>query len=370
MWANAIGTRKNDLDTPVLCLDIDIVEKNDRTMADFFAPLPARLRPHFKTHKSPVLAQLQIASGAIGITCAKLGEAEVLARAGVKDILIANQIVGKPKIARLVNLAAHTQIMVAIDTAAMARDLAAAAAEKGVRLRVIIEVDNGMGRCGVKPGAPGAELAKEIVSHKSLCFEGMMGYEGHAVMITDMAERRGVAEKAMAELIATRDAVVEAGIPVNIVSAGGTGTYAVTGKYPGVTEVQAGSYLTMDTRYRDTVGMTEFGCALSLLATVIHVGESHGVIDVGKKCLTEEFGLPTLLRPRGWELASLSEEHGKILPAGPDAAELTVGDKVELYPNHGYTTAILPRARESWRWFGRSQHGADSITRNGCHEGR
>jgi D-serine deaminase-like pyridoxal phosphate-dependent protein len=168
----------------------------------------------------------------------------------------------------------------------------------------------------------------------------MMGYEGHAVMIQDLEKRREVAERAMAELVGTRDAVVNAGIPVSIVSAGGTGTYAVTGTYEGITEVQAGSYLTMDTRYRDVVGMREFGCALSLVATVIHVRDGHAVIDAGKKCLTEEFGLPTVIGPQGWELASLSEEHGKLKAVEP-GSKLTVGDRVEIVPSHGCTTINL-----------------------------
>ena len=341
MSNNVIGMAKGALDTPALCLDIKTVEDNLAKMAAFFEPLPSALRPHFKTHKSPILAQMQIAAGAIGITCAKLGEAEVLAQAGVKDILIANQIVGQSKIQRLVNMAAYTQVMVAVDTAEMAHELAAAAQAKGLRLRVIIEVDNGMNRCGVAPGQPAVELVRRIVAHPALRFEGMMGYEGHAVMIPDMAERRRVAEGAMAELVATRDAVVNAGIPVRIVSAGGTGTYAITSKYPGVTEVEAGSYLTMDTRYHDDAGMAEFGCALTLLASVIHVRDTHAVIDAGKKCLTEEFGLPKVIAPQGWKLASLSEEHGKLVPAGPDAAKLKVGDQVELIPSHGCTTINL-----------------------------
>ena len=145
----------------------------------------------------------------------------------------------------------------------------------------------------------------------------------------------------MAELVATRDAVVAAGIPVAIVPAAGTGTYAITGRYPGVTELEAGSYLTMDARYHDEAGMTEFDCALTLLATVIHVRESHAVFDAGKKCLTEEFGLPPVIAPQGWEIKSLSEEHGKLVPVGPNPAKLSVGDKIELLPTHGCTTINL-----------------------------
>ena len=149
MPRSPIGTPKVNLDTPALCLDIEAVESNIQRMADYFREGPVRLRPHAKTHKCPTLARMQLAAGAIGITCAKLGEAEVLAAAGINDILIANQIIGAGKIARLVNLAAYTEVMVAVDDAANVAELGAAAQAKGVRLRVVIEVDIGMARCGV-----------------------------------------------------------------------------------------------------------------------------------------------------------------------------------------------------------------------------
>jgi len=339
MPRNVIGMRKEELDTPALCLDIEIVEANLKRMADFFAPLPAKLRPHFKTHKTPILAQRQLAAGAIGITCAKLGEAEVLAEAGIRDILIANQVVGAAKIARLVNLAAYTEVMVAVDHLDNVTALAEAAAAKEVRLRVLIEVDVGMGRCGVAAGVAALALAREIVARPSLRFEGLMGYEGHAVMIPDVAERRHAVEKAMGSLLATRDLIEKAGIPVKIVSAGGTGTYALSGQYAEVTEVQAGSYLTMDSNYHDKVGITEFGRALTLLATVIHTHGNRAVTDAGLKCLTTEFGMPVVAHPGGWTVVRLAEEHGLLDRAG--GADLHPGDKVEIIPSHGCTTINL-----------------------------
>jgi D-serine deaminase-like pyridoxal phosphate-dependent protein len=220
--------------------------------------------------------------------------------------------------------------------------LAAAASAKDISLRVLIEVDVGMGRCGVTPGKAALALAQVIVARPSLRFEGMMGYEGHAVMIPDLAERRRVAEEAMASLIATCDLIEKAGIPVPIVSGGGTGTYAITGRYPGVTEIQAGSYLTMDSRYHREVGMTEFGCALTLLATVATVIHTHGqraIVDAGMKCLTREFGLPVVAHPAGWKAIGLSEEHGALERVGGPG--LQVGDKVEIVPSHGCTTINL-----------------------------
>jgi len=330
--------RKWDLDTPALCLDAAALERNVQRMAGFFADRSASLRPHAKTHKSPVIAWMQLRAGAIGITCAKLGEAEAMVHAGIQDVLIANQIVGQDKIARLMNLAAQSEIMVAVDSAENAEDLAAAARAKGVALRVLIEVNVGMNRCGVEPGESTLELARRVTAMEGLRFEGLMGYEGHAVMIQDVGERTRVAQAAMDTLVGMRDLLQRDGLPVGIVSGGGTGTYAITGAYPGVTEVQAGSYVTMDAKYR-SVGI-DFECALTLLARVISVNaQGTAIIDAGMKALTHEFGMPAVVRPEGWRLDRLSEEHGALVREGGEP--LRPGDVVELLPSHGCTTINL-----------------------------
>ena len=339
MPRSPIGTSKADLDTPALCLDVEAVEANIKRMADYFRDSPVRLRPHAKTHKSPMLARMQLAAGAIGITCAKLGEAEILAAAGIEDILIANQIIGAGKIARLVNLAGYTGVMVAVDDAANVVELASAARAKGAWLRVLIEVDIGMGRCGVPPGEPTLELAQHIVASPGLRFEGLMGYEGHTVMIKDPDVRREKTEASLKLLVDTAGLLRHHGIPVSIVSSGGTGTYFITGQYPGITEIQAGSYITMDGQYREEVGI-DFAYGLTVLASVISVrGPDRVEIDAGLKTLTRDFGLPKVIDPPGWELVGLSEEHGHLRRAG--GAPLKPGDKVELVPNHGCTTINL-----------------------------
>jgi len=339
MSGNRLGMKKEELDTPALCLDIENVEKNLKYMADFFSEIPASLRPHFKTHKSPILAWKQLEAGAVGITCAKLGEAEILAQAGIKDILIANQIVEPLKIERLVHLAAYTDVMVAVDSVDNVHKLNIAASEKGVGLRVLIEIDIGMERCGVAPGENALSLVHETISCSSLRFEGIMGYEGHAVMISDPVERKRAAEKAMALLVSTSNMIKKSGTPVRIVSGGGTGTYALSGKYPGVTEIQAGSYLTMDSKYRENVGIKELYYALTLMTTVIHINGNQAVTDAGMKSLSSDFGMPIMINPAGWEVSNLAEEHGFIKQSG--GSRLRVGDKVEVVPSHGCTTINL-----------------------------
>ncbi len=333
------GTAKADLDTPALCLDIAVVESNIRRMADLVKDTPVRLRPHSKTHKCPLLAKMQLDAGAIGITCAKLGEAEVMGKAGIRDILIANQIVGDIKIARLVNLAAYTDVMVAVDNWDNVQALNAAAQQTGVRLRMIIEVDVGMGRCGTQPGEETLALARKIVTLPGLRFEGLMGYEGHLVMTPDYNERKQKTVHDLGMLTATADLLRQNGIAVKIVSSGGTGTADITCHVPGITEIQVGSYITMDAQYRENVGV-KFDYALTVLCTVISTrGGDHAIIDAGLKTLTRDFGLPKVMHPDGWNITGLSEEHGTLKRV--DGPPLRIGDKVEVIPNHGCTTINL-----------------------------
>ena len=218
------------------------------------------------------------------------------------------------------------------------RELDAAARAKGVRLRVLIELNIGMGRCGVLPGQPALELARAIVASSGLRFEGLMGYEGHTVFLADLDERRSATEASLEQLVGTAELLRSNGIPVSIVSSGGTGTYFITGRYAGVTEIEVGSYITMDAQYREEVGI-DFAYALTVLSTVISFHGDHAIIDAGLKTVTRDFGLPLVINPPGWVLADLSEEHGHLERRG--GSPLVVGDKVELVPNHGCTTINL-----------------------------
>jgi len=348
-----IGLSKRELDTPALCLDAAALERNIARMASYFQDRPAALRPHCKTHKCPTIAWMQLRAGAIGITCAKLGEAEIMGQAGIRDLLIANQIVGARKISRLVNLAAYTDVMVALDDLDNASELSDAAEAKGVRLRVLLEVVVGMKRCGVPPGQPALDLARQVTALPGLRFEGIMGYEGHAIDIPDRAERERMAREAMTKLVATHDLLERNGIEVGIVSGGGTGTHDITGNYEGITEVQAGSYATMDAKYRDEVGI-DYELALTVVSRVISVNEPNmAVIDAGLKTLSTDSGPGHLIRPEGWRLGKkLSEEHGRLHHEGGEP--LRPGDTVEIVPAHGCTTINL--------------HDAYHVTRDGVVE--
>ena len=341
--ADLIGRPLSEVDTPALVIDADAMEANIRDMAAYFASAPAVLRPHAKTHKSPIVAQKQIDAGAIGATCAKLGEAEALQQGGIKDILIANQIVGHRKIARLVRMARHCDVAVAVDNEANAQQISDAAVEAGSTVRVLIEVNVGMNRCGLEPGGDVLELVKRVTKMPGLRFFGLQAYEGHLVMYGTHQERAEKVREAMAPLIETRRQVEAAGFEVPVISGGGTGTYDITAQIDGFDEIQAGSYVFMDAKYGSVDGPAErFAPAIYLWATVIsRAHPDRAVLDIGLKTASPELGLPRFLDVDGTEITGLSEEHAKVALSSDDARQLAVGDHVRVQPGHVCTTVNL-----------------------------
>lgn len=334
------GVQVEELDTPALIVDLDILKRNITRMADFFAGRRVALRPHIKSHKTPAIAHMQLKAGAIGITCAKVGEAEVMAETGIRDILIANQVVGRVKIDRLTDLARHADVMVATDDARNVADLSQAASAKRVALRVLVEIDIGMGRCGVAAGGPALELACRVAASPGLRLAGLMSYEGHLVLIPDYEERRRKVLAALEPLADTVDLLHRHGLPVEIVSGGGTGTYDITGSHPTMTEIQAGSYVFMDAIYR--VVRPEFDISLTLLATVISRPQPDYIVtDAGVKALSKDFGWPEPVNIPGASMRYLAEEHGVIDLASPEAVNLHPGDMVSFIPSHCCTTVNL-----------------------------
>lgn len=338
--SDLIGLPIEDLDTPSLLLDHGLMNQNLRRMAGFFRGRSARLRPHFKNHKCSRLALLQMAAGsAVGMTCAKLGEAEVLADAGIADILIANQILGAAKLRRLVELARRASVRVAVDDVRQARAISEAAAAAGVVVGLLIEVDIGMGRCGVAPGEPALKLGREIAGLPGVRFGGLQAYEGHLVAVADVSERRRRTREAMQAALETRRLIEADGIAVGLISGGSTSTYAITGQIEGVDEIQAGTYPTMDWMYHALT--PEFDTALSVLARVISRPKPGvAVLDVGLKGIGQEFGPPKI---KG-QLDSpaqfrLSEEHC----TGRDVPDWSIGQVVELIPSHSCTSCNLYR---------------------------
>ncbi len=339
MVEKPISTPFASVDTPALLLDAAALRANIQRMADFFSQRPCKLRPHFKSHKCTAIARLQMSAGAVGVTCAKLGEAEVVADAGIRNILIANQIVGPLKIRRLIDLCRRAEPIVAVDSVDNVKMLSEGAAAAGVRIGVLVEVDVGMGRCGAAPGQPALELARRAAALPGLRFDGLQGYEGHCVDLRDEVERAEKTRASLKLLVETRRLLESSGLPVRIVSGGGTGTYTITGNCEGIDEVQAGSYAAMDWWYGDI--RPEFKQAMSILATVIsRPNPGLIVIDVGRKGVGAEWGAPRVKNlagavVKGWS----SEEHMTITT--PQDATIKIGDRLEIIPSHGCTTSNL-----------------------------
>jgi D-serine deaminase-like pyridoxal phosphate-dependent protein len=328
MLTTLAGTRVEDLDTPAMLIDLDAMDRNIAHIAGTLEAAGVNWRPHAKGHKTPAIAHRQIAAGAIGITCAKLGEAEVFAQNGVKDILIASQIVGPIKTRRLASLIAATgaDVMVAVDSAANVRELDAAAGEYGVRPRVVIEIDTGMQRAGTQPGAQTVELAKLAASMPNLRFAGVMSWEGHAVSMKEHDVRHAAIDAAIGLLVETAEACRAAGLPVEIVSCGGSGTYLHTSRHQGITEIQAGGATLGDIFYRELESPAE--PALSLMVQVISRPNPERIIfDAGRKTVDPSNRAPEARNLAGVTKIGLSAEHGTITLDRPNT-DLQVGDRI------------------------------------------
>jgi D-serine deaminase-like pyridoxal phosphate-dependent protein len=322
------------LDTPALLLDIAAVERNILKMAAICREAGVSLRPHAKIYKAtPLFAWMQLRAGAIGLTVSKLSEAEVLAAGGIQEILIANQVVGKRKVQRLANLAGYTRVIVAVDSVENVQELSDAARACGTEVGVLVEVNIGNDRCGVEPQGPALQLAECVQASPGLRFRGLMGYDGNLAFLEDFEERDRQSQAAYQILVETRDYLQHAGIPVEIVSGGGSGTYRSACSVPGMTEIQAGTYIFSDTTYRDN-GLGEFECALTLLSTVISRPQRSGaedlaILDFGRKEMALTYGFPEAKSPAG-TVFSMPQEHTRMRLADPHQ-RLRVGDTVELW---------------------------------------
>jgi len=330
----------HEIETPAVLLDLDAMESNLGKMATFFSQSSAKLRPHFKNHKCPALALRQLAAGAIGMTCATIAEADSLVRHGIGSILIANEIADSVKIGRFLGLASQADVMVCVDNESTLKAIATAARSRKIKASVLVDVDVGLHRCGVQPGEAVVQLAK-LALDSGLRFRGLMGYEGR-IRLPDGAEKTEVCGKALRVLIECQDLLTRSGIPVEIVSTGGTSSYKIGGRYPGVTEIQAGSYLVMDTDYFQCC-CTDFTLALSLLTTIVSkTGNERVVVDVGVKALSALRGLPSVKSSGGVTLKALNAEHG-IIQLGSPTRPLEVGDKIELWVHDADPTISLHR---------------------------
>lgn len=332
-----LGAHLADVDTPALVIDLEAFERNLVRMAEWSRQTGCAVRPHAKAHKTPLIARKQLDAGAIGITCSKLGEAEVLVAGGIGGILISSEVVGPAKVSRLISLARHADLIVVVDDLANARDLSDAAVAAGLQLRVLVEVDVGQNRCGVQPGTPAADLAARLAALPGLRFAGLQGYEGHLQSVVTLDERRTRCLAAMERLLETRRILETRGLVAPIVSTAGTGTHAFAGPLDGVTEVQPGSYIFMDCAYRRLEAIP-YESSLSVLTTVVSRQRGGDVIvDAGYKSLSTDGGMPVPRDRPELTYAPAGDEHGRISGEALPAP----GDKLAIVPSHCDTTVNL-----------------------------
>lgn len=339
-WApdpQAVGKPIAELDTPCLLLDLDKAERNLDAMAHLFDGSGVRVRPHTKTHKTPALALMQLQRGAIGVCCAKLGEAEVMAAGGVPDILITTELVGADKIRRLLGLARQVTVTTVVDSAFAAQQISDAAEAAGLRIRCLLDIDVGTNRTGVAAGEPALELAQAVARMRGLNLIGVQGYEGHLQHIVDEEERRDAHAGAIRRLSDTATLLAETGLNIEIVSTAGTGTCQFVRAWERVTEVQPGSYVVMDTDYGRVHGLG-FEHSLTVLTTVISRRDNGVIVDAGTKTLSTDCGPAT---PQGLDAryAPRGDEHGLL--TFEQGRPLTIGDTVEMLPSHCDTTINL-----------------------------
>lgn len=335
----------DELDTPVLLVDADALERNIARMRDLTNAAGIACRPHAKAHKTPVIAEMQIAAGAVGVCCAKLGEAEVLAANGIEDILITSPVIGISKLMRLTSVAREAKVAVVVDDATNIAEMARCAHTAGVRIDVVIEVDVGQHRCGVQPGEAAVALAQAVQSEKWLTFRGLQGYHGSIQMTASYAERKAAARAAHARLADTAEAVRRAGVRVDVLTGGGSGTSVIDAATHGLTEIQPGGYIFMDSRYRniewDDGKSVPFEQALSMLASVIsRPAPDRAILDMGLKAISSDGGPPLPVNLTGASFSFGGEEHGQLSWNGAPCP-LALGDHVRFWPTHCDTTVNL-----------------------------
>lgn len=334
-----VGAPVEDIDTPALVVDLDAFEHNLRHMATFAREAGIRLRPHAKTHKSPAVALLQIEAGAVGQCCQKVGEAEALVAGGVRDVLVSNEVVGGAKLARLAALARVATIALCFDDPGQVAAASRAVTEAGVTLGGLVEIDVGMQRCGVATPEAAVALAQRIAEAPGLVFRGLQAYHGMAQHLPSPAEREAAIARAAAIVRATVDALRAKGLACDFVSGAGTGTFRLESASGAWNELQAGSYLFMDTDYARIGGehgprYDEFRHSLFVLATVMSTPTpTRAVVDAGLKSYSGEKGLPWVHGRDGLTVTGMSDEHGKIEVAA-GAAPLHIGDRLWLIPGH------------------------------------
>lgn len=337
-----VNVSKWELDTPALCVDLDALESNLQTMQTTVARNGIASRPHAKTHKCPVIAQMQLDSGSVGICTAKISEAEVMFQHGINEILMTTTNVTSTKIRRAMALRRdNSSFIQATDSPRNARDLSAAAEELGIIADVVIDVDPGGHRTGITPGQPALALAQLVDQLPGLRLRGLLCYDGGSQHVTGFARRRSQTLERLAAATATFDLMYQSGLNTEIFSGGGTGTYNIDHETRGLTDVQVGSYVFMDAQYlaiggrNDDSVYSDFESSLTILTTVLNDQyEGRVTTDAGAKACTINRPWALVKGESGLSYSSGSDEFGTLIYQDNPSKTYSVGDKIELIVSH------------------------------------
>jgi D-serine deaminase-like pyridoxal phosphate-dependent protein len=338
-----IGASIAEIDTPALVLDLDAFERNVATMTTAVRGSGARLRPHAKSHKCPEIAKRQIKAGAIGICCQKVSEAEAFVDAGIRDVLVTNEIVGAAKVRRLAHLARRARIAVCVDDARNVAELSAAANEAGVVIDALVEINVGANRCGVEPGEPALALVRAIKAAPFLRYAGIHAYQGSAQHLRAVADRRAAIDRASAAARKTKELLAHYRIPCETITGAGTGSFMFEAASDVYNELQPGSYIFMDADYNANAwdGFPRFEQSLFVFTSVMSTPtRDRIVVDAGLKASSTDSGLPVVTGWPGLEYTKASDEHGVVRVA--DTARLpALGEQLRLIPGHCDPTVNL-----------------------------
>jgi D-serine deaminase-like pyridoxal phosphate-dependent protein len=335
-------TNINILDTPTLLLDRQKLLKNISDIANFANEQGVSYRPHIKTHKSVKIAQLQVEAGAVGVTTAKISEAEVMADGGIKDILIAYPISNPGKINRLIKLLQKgVRLKVSVDNPESLGYLQNALEYTPYTLEVWIKVNSGLNRCGVEPGEEAVFLAKSIMTHSKLKLGGIFTHAGHSYAANTYDEIENIGVQEGLAVVESAKECEQAGIPIPVRSVGSTPTFKIAGKVQGITEIRPGNAVFFDA-IQVGLGVTNIeNCAVTLLASVVGVYKDRIIFDTGSKSLCLDKGAHGNQSVSGFGviighpeviIERLSEEHG--VGVITQKANLKLNDKVQIIPNH------------------------------------
>jgi len=337
----------HELPTPCLVVDLDRFESNLDRMARYTGECGVALRPHAKTHKCVNIARQQLAKGAIGICVATIAEAEVMLRGGIRGLLITGEMVGEPKVSRLIGVITQaSETLVVVDDVRNAEQLQSAAHAAGIHIRVLIDLDIGQNRTGIQPGGPALRLAERIAEAKNLQLAGISAYAGHVAHVVGFDNRHTASRRALAQAIETRDLLAKSGHEVQILTGASTGTYNIDAEVRALTELQSGSYVFMDVEYRRIGARAgpvyeDFAPSLCVLATVIHRSGDKAIVDAGLKAFSTDrpFG-PEPLELSGVQYEFAGDEHGRLV-LERSSRDIQLGEKLRFIIPHCDPTVNL-----------------------------